>query len=192
MSDRPCDARWLVVNLGAGPLGSVGCCTARGTNRCQRRAVAIPTGPAGAGRARRWTWPSGVSGGRGSDGAPARSNNRDSPTRIAAQMATTRSTPAVEPSSRPRAAGLPPLVPCFGSGASGCGGGVLGGHPVPEPQEQQCQRCGQAADAVDEERGESVDVPDQPCKVPAEEPGDEGKRQSAEKPVRSASNSLAI
>src|SRR5271169_2070886 len=48
---------------------------------------------------------------------------------------------------------------------------------VPQPPEQQHHRQRQTTKTVDEERGEAIDVSDQPLEVLAEETGDERQRQ---------------
>src|SRR5262249_62190932 len=46
-----------------------------------------------------------------------------------------------------------------------------------QPREQQYQRHHETTDAVDDERGQALDVIDQPAEVLAEEAGDERQRQ---------------
>jgi hypothetical protein len=60
------------------------------------------------------------------------------------------------------------MVAGFGSLVVDRGGGICVECAEPQPHEQQGQRHGKAAEAVDDERGIAGDVPDQPGEVLAE------------------------
>ena len=81
-------------------------------------------------------------------------------------------------------------VSCRGGSTSAAAdrGNGVGVRPAEsQPQEQEHQRDGQTADAIEEERRQGVDASDEPAEILAEEAGDERQRQEDRGQDRSCS-----
>src|SRR5215831_15171470 len=109
---------------------------------------------------------------------PARASS--SSTAGPSRSSTTRRTNAPRPTSPARwaeSAGRRPVGAALPGGFAGRGAVVRLGYAESQPPVQQRKRHDETTDAIDDERGQAVDVVNQPAEVLAEETRDEGQRQ---------------